>query len=410
MGLGRTTVVREGFGRRPAPGALPAGPDGRFPVYRTTFYPGATSIMEAQVVTLRSGEDRTGVDFQLRPVPSVRVSGTLVGPSGPQAFMGIKLMPAGFDEFNIDGGMMNYMAITDAHGAFTFLGVAQGRYELRGQRRAPIPPPVERTAADPPGPLPPPPVPAESTLWVAMPVSVADQDLDGLQVTLRTGVRLSGRVEFEGAAAVPGPDRVARMRLDLEPSDGRIAGQTSGILGQLTPLLGRIDAAARISTYSVPAGKYLMTLNNIPDPWTLKSITANGRDVLTAPVELSDRDVDDVVVTLTDKPVKLSGSVRTVDGRSDGTASVIVFPVDRSARSDMGVNPRRIRSVRTGRDGMYSLLGLPAGDYFIVAIPDDAASNWDDAKALEALAIKATRLRVEAGATIRQDLQAVRTK
>src|SRR5262249_7116286 len=68
--------------------------DGRVIVYPTTFFPGVTSPAGASVITIKSGEERSGVNFQLRPAPAVRVSGTVVGPSGPVGRLGVRLITA----------------------------------------------------------------------------------------------------------------------------------------------------------------------------------------------------------------------------------------------------------------------------------------------------------------------------
>jgi hypothetical protein len=65
-------------------GSVPLiGPDGRLMAYQTTFFPGAAVPAQASLVTLKSGEERSDVNFQLRLIPTSRVSGRAVGPDGP---------------------------------------------------------------------------------------------------------------------------------------------------------------------------------------------------------------------------------------------------------------------------------------------------------------------------------------
>jgi hypothetical protein len=303
-----------------------------------------------------------------------------------------------------DTGMMNSVTITDARGAFTFLGIPPGQYEVRALRRPPAPP------GPPSGPnTPPPQVPSDATLWGVTPISVGDQPVDGVQVTLAPGFRLSGRIVFEGAARRPAPERTPWIRVDLEPADGRFS-LPYGVLGQNTPVLGRVDEADQFRTYGVPPGRYVLTVFALPAPWSLKSIAARGRDVTATSLEITDSNIDDVVITLTDRPTLIQGSVRGADGRIDTGASVIVFPQDPAARVDVGASPRSVRTARVGRDGAFTLTGLPAGDYLAAAISDEAMAGWNEAKALEALAGRATRVHVEYGATVRVDLQTIRNR
>ena len=47
--------------------------------YPSLYYPAASSASSAAIVTVASGQERTGIDLQVRPVPMVKVSGTVVG-------------------------------------------------------------------------------------------------------------------------------------------------------------------------------------------------------------------------------------------------------------------------------------------------------------------------------------------
>jgi hypothetical protein len=56
--------------------------DGKLFVYQTAFYPGVAVPVQAEVLTLKSGDERGGVNFQLRLTPTARVSGVATGPTG----------------------------------------------------------------------------------------------------------------------------------------------------------------------------------------------------------------------------------------------------------------------------------------------------------------------------------------
>ena len=57
--------------------------DGRVTGYATTFYPGTTRVADATTVAVKPGDDRAGVDLQLRPMRLVPISGTAADASGP---------------------------------------------------------------------------------------------------------------------------------------------------------------------------------------------------------------------------------------------------------------------------------------------------------------------------------------
>src|SRR4029453_6719710 len=118
-GIGRTIV-----------GPAPAD-DGKLLAYQTTYHPAATSAAQMTVIKLASGEERTGGDLRLRLVPTFKVSGIVEGTDVPVANIGVRLLPAGLDEFSFESGLETALSATDGRGAFTFLGVPAGAYTLK---------------------------------------------------------------------------------------------------------------------------------------------------------------------------------------------------------------------------------------------------------------------------------------
>jgi hypothetical protein len=92
----------------------------------------------------------------------------------------------------------------------------------------------------------------------------------------------------------------------------------------------------------------------------------------------------------------LSGTVTAESGSADA-ATVIVFPTDSSAWAGYGSSPRRLRTTRVDKTGNFRMQNLPAGEYFIAAVPDKIAADWQNPKFLEGLAADATRVRLAEG-------------
>jgi hypothetical protein len=371
------------------PGTVPAptpAADGRIFVYPTQYYAAAMTAAQATAITLRSGEDRGGVDLQLKLVPTSRVSGTVTGPDGP-ASVGLSLVPNSDDLWS-DIGLATAATVSDAAGRFTFLGVPAGQYVLRVTK---VPPAPMRGAA--PFSL------TGPTLWATLPISVDASDVQDVAVTLRTGFRVSGRLAFDEPAREPTPDVVQRIIATFDSADGRSLA---------SPFIGRspLGADGQFSSAQLPLGRYYLRVNNLPAGWTLKSAMFEGRDVSDVPLSL-DHDASGVVVTLTDRPCNLNGRVQGLSGARDAGATVLVFPADGAAWIDYGINPRRLRSIRTDKDGAFQAGGLPAGDYLVIAIADEAAVNWQDPRTLQALVRLATPVKLGDGETRSLELRTV---
>ena len=138
MTRGQTSFASWKDTRRRRP---PAPTRRRFSIYPMQFYPGVASAARATVVTLASGQERENIDFALRPARASRLSGTLLGPDGPGAVTGLRLVPAG-DESMTE--LETSVTMTGSGGEFTFLGVPAGQYTIKALRvpRAPATAPI----------------------------------------------------------------------------------------------------------------------------------------------------------------------------------------------------------------------------------------------------------------------------
>jgi len=167
---------------------------------------------------------------------------------------------------------------------------------------------------------------------------------------------------------------------------------------------GHADKTGGFSTYSVPAGKYFVRPSGSLPGWTFRSATYNGRDLSESPLDLEGADVTGVVLTFTDRPADLSGTVRSADGRADADATVLLFPSSPQAWANAGPL-RRFRAVRATKTGAFTTSGLPPGSYYAVAVAADAVGEWTDPRTLEALAKVATEVRLDEGDKKTQDLR-----
>jgi len=337
--------------------------------YQTTFYPSTTVASQAQMIALAPGDERTGIDMHLRLVVTSRVTGTLAGPGDVVPGSGLKLVPVDAQEWSSDSGYETATTSADSQGRFAFLGVPSGLYMLRGQRLA--------RAADAGA-------PPVSTWWVESPVTVAGADVANVAVALHEGARVGGRVEFDGAAARPAPDRLQQITIALVSADGRGA-----------PPAVRVGADGQFVTQQHVPGRYTLNVS-APSGWFLKSVTSGGRDVSQTSWVLESRDLGGVVVTYTDRPAQLSGQVQGAPV-PDLDALVVMFPANHPPTSDVGLAPRMMRVARPTRTGGFSVANVPAGDYYVAAVPDALSNDWQEVQMLTKIARVATRVSLADG-------------
>jgi hypothetical protein len=378
--------------------------DFRARVIPTTFAPSAALAADATTIVIGPGEDRTAVDMRVARIPTYRVAGAVSAAETPPN-LSIQLIspaqmnqPAGITLGDIGGGR---------GGRFDILGVPPGDYVLTAIA-VPRPQPAMRGggAGQPvPGqPLPPgragggrsgfQPAPDAPTWWASQPITITDRDEVGISLVLREGVRISGRIQFDGTATPPAPERFAVFAAAVE---------NPAISRTNTPSAFLPDGTFR--TVGLPAGRYVIRLSGTDSPWRLHSVRLGGRDLTEVPIEIEGDAIGDVVVTLTNRPpASLTGIVRTARSEPDPDAVVVIFPVDRQLWVNLGPTSMRAKSSRVSATGAYSIPGLPEGEYFVLAGNEEMLADWLQPTVLEALSARATRVTISESERKTQDL------
>lgn len=385
--------------------ATPPPPSSTQPrAYPAQFYPGASTFGDATMLELSYRETQLGIDFQLRPVPAVRVSGRIEGPPSPG--MLLRLLPAGSEGLGF--GSEAATTILSEDGGFTFFNVPAGQYTLIAQSAV-----MDFTTGSPSARLPTTPgypaggagvgsrngTPGLSYLsyygsrapsWGRMPIAVGNSDLDGVVLAMHPVGKVSGRiVPAEGVTIPPN----ARIRVSAEPANG-------------DPSLGLASGTVRLEkgvfTFTVEGllgGTYLIAAEG---GFTTASVVTGGRDVTSTGVDAAAApEINDVVITVTDKRQEIRGTVSGAPGR---TAGVIAFPVDPALWANFGWDAHRFRTTRAGSSGTFTVRPYAAGEYFLIAIDATKLDSWTDPKFLAAAAPLATRVVLAWGETKTQDL------
>jgi len=327
------------------------------------LHPSATEAARASRVTVRAGEERSGIDIHLQYVPLAVVSGIVAGAGAGPATITL----ARIDE--VPGYDPVRTGRTDADGRFSLGAVPPGQYRMIARAQAP--------SAGAPA--------AQAVQYALVDVTVAGEDVTNVAVALQPGLTIAGQIVFDGEA--PPASFPVSLRVPI-PSAMNIAnaGFTMPAL-QIEGTRFRIDGV-------IPGSYRLMgTTQGVRSPigkWWLKSLVVDGRDVLDAPLDLR-QSTDGAVATFTDRVASVNGLVTDRQGAAVEGIYVVVLPVDRRA---WFYNSRRIAAVRT-RDGRYTVQNLPPGDYRLVASADLELNEWFDPEVLERLVQTGTPVTIE---------------
>jgi protocatechuate 3,4-dioxygenase beta subunit len=379
----------------------PAPPaNGRLAAYPPTLYPSATSLAQATPFTLASGDQKSGADIQVRPVPSISIDGTLLGAAGPAAGAIVRLVPA--PGTASEEPLAVARATTDAQGRFVFPSVPSGSYVAKAE--------VSTGGGAPPAMLSealaqmPPEMAAQlqarmngqarSTAYLSAPIEAADRDVTGLSLTLRHGAKARGTLVFDGAAA---PPTLTNAQVQFTQVGGTISAS------------GKVQSDLTFESSDLPEGTFRVTINGVPGPWLLTSVSSGGRDARSQTVQTGADGAPNVTLRFTDRVASIRGGVRGDSGASLPNTSVVLIGADYADALDRGLPPTTM-VVPVQQNALFTLNRLRAGDYFIVAIPDDAVPPDYDAAFYAAVARLGTRVTVGEGEQRAQDLVLVQAR
>lgn len=365
--------------------------DGVQVTYAPVFFPGTTSAAGATTLSLAAGEERIGVDFALPLVPTARVEGTLTNAAGPPPTQNV-LASLVRDEpvaAPIPGPLLTSSA-RPSDGGFSFTSVPPGQYvavaivgnrglSIGGAGGSMVTAGGARASSSGP------------TLWAMAPVTVEGRDVSGVSLVLQPGMTISGRAIFDGTTA----SAPASATLVLRPDSGGFQISSSARTVQ-------IDANGRFTAAGLLPGRYQVAAQVGP-AWAIRSVLLSGRDVVDAGLAIAPgQNVDDLVVTFTDRIAEISGALQDLAGRPTTDYTVIAYPADRGLWT---AQSRRIAAVRPSSEGTFRLSALPPGEYLLAAVDDIEPYEWFDPRVLEQLMAASLRASLAEGEKKVQDLR-----
>jgi hypothetical protein len=383
------------------------------------YYPGTLSQAEAAPLGIVAGQELNGIDVQVRLVATARVEGTITGADGRPA-AGVSMHLASTEPGQTAAiGPKFTNSTTD--GKFSFVNVPPGRYTLTarggsgGGPRTPlgdfmVPAPIAIPAGAPPPPPPPPPPPMHGgsgpTLYASSEVDVNGENVTDLSLTLQEAMTVTGRVVFLGKTLAPPPNLSStRIALAQMHTGGVILGVPAATVDQTGAfkITGVAPGKYRL-TASIPGGGSFAGGSGAGAGWALRSAVVDGRDVLDTPIDVRPgQSLQNVVVTFTDQPTELAGTLMDGAGKPVAGFAIVVFSTNRASWFP---GSRRISpAIQVSSDGKYRALGLPPGEYFLAALTDYEPGDLGDASFLEQIAAVAMKVTLGEGEKKPQDLK-----
>ena len=401
-----STAMRDPIGPAP-PGSPrpPASPDAQ-PTYgfAPVYYPGTVLVGQASKVTIRQAEEREGIDIAVDLVRTTTVQGVVSNPHGALPALGLSILAA---DARPNGAPIAAPVLSKSpgpDGQFEYTGLTPGRYVIWARSRdgAPIGPAITggRGSATPttsaPG--------SSAQLWAMAEINASGEPISGVTLILQPTIAIAGQVRFD-ASSLERPENLASVRISLTSETAPFGG-----MGNLTNFGGPPIPAAQVQpdgTFQLAGivpGVYRLSATPPGAPgWWLRSAMLGERDLLDLPLEVGAAgDSRRVIVTFSDRPGEIAGSLRAPEGTPAPDYFVLVFPADRELWRP---GSRRVHTTRPATNGMFSVRGLPGGDYVVGALTDMDASDVHDPAFLEQVAAASIKVSLKDGEQKRQDIQ-----
>jgi len=336
--------------------------------YAPTYFPGVTSITEAQPITLGLSQTAADVDFGLQLVHVARVSGQVTDPDGTATGSGmVSLVVEGATVGRGGAFGMNYGSRIRSNGTFEIANVPPGRYTLQARGND-----------------------NDTPQFASQPLTVGGTDVD-VSVVLGNSATISGTIVFPPSQTEL-PD-FSNMRIVAPSTDNSIGGQAQG----------RVDKDGRFTIAGVQAGAHLIRPAGQLRGWTLRAVTVDGRDVTDTAVELrSGQHLGGLEVTLTDKINEINGALSSEQGAPATEYTVLAFSTDSAFWRPQS---RHIATARPDQTGRFRIRGLPAGDYYLTTVDPAQQGEWYEPAYLDERRLGAARVTLGDGDTKTQDFK-----
>jgi Carboxypeptidase regulatory-like domain len=354
-----------------------------------TYFPNALSIDQAQPITVARGESISGIEVALAEGYAATVIGSVVTSDGQpvaNGFVNARMTVKGIPEGVSDGSGVGIRS----DGTFR-MQLAAGDYSIDAHINQPF---VPGQAYRP-----------DTERFGSARMSLAPSSVENVTIVVGRGATATGRIVFEGATSAP-PIPKQPIYLPFNNSDGQNC--RSGQPQIAADWTFRIEGLA-----GVCSGVQTTTFGR----WTLKAVMHNGENLLERQVTFeTGQSLSDVQLIFTDKRTELTFQVSDERGQATRDYVAIVFPVDKARwtgsprylRTYAPV-PQEIMASRMATLGSAAstlpanmleqmrreiLLGLPAGDYYVVAVDDIEPEASRDPRVLEQLMSSASRVTV----------------
>jgi hypothetical protein len=390
-----------------------AGRGGVGEASQAIYYPDTIDPLRSLPIELRSGEERTGINFNLRTATTVRISGQVVSnvaiPGRVNPFGGDTILPAAQlslvpRDLNIPvnpavrspgSAQLN----EPGKGRFEMIGVVPGKYDLFATVLNANAAGAPTTAS------------IEEPRYFAgrVPVDVGLEGLQNVSIVIGQSIALKVRVTVNGNASVPADT----VRLQLRSADtaasitsyNNTASASQNIVntqGEVTfqfvnEGLYRLQAAIR--PFQAPRGERGTSTGIDFQNAYVDDIRQGGLSVYDSGLRVGTRDLGPVEVLVKTNGSTIDGVVSDALGKPQAGVTVVLAPPENRRQ-----NPDLYDMATTSAAGRFRMRGIPPGPYKLFAWPSIPTGAYQNPEFISRDEQRGQQILVNASSTTNAEL------
>ena len=335
--------------------------------YVPMFYPGTSDPARASTLTVKAGEEIPGLEILIRPVPAFTVRGRIYNlVSRLSAAYTVTLLPSESSQWFT---LPERNTLADApDGSFVIRDVLPGSYTLiafwsdEGRR-----------------------------YHAFQKLEVGNADVDGANLTIAQGTRLSGHVTWEGRHSL----EADFLTVFLQGADRSY--------GFSQP--ARVSATGSFALNDVFDGRYRLAITGLGKDCYLKEVRYGAADGLADGFNVSRGTNASLEVTISSRGARIQGSVTDKDIRPVTDVWVVLLPVGEPRGQD-GLSQK----VATDQYGHFVLRGIPPGEYQLFCWDEVEDGAWEDPDFLKAFEHQGRKVSLKEADSQTADIVVIETK
>src|ERR1035438_4350334 len=334
--------------------------------YVTTWHPRTADAAAAAPIDVTPGAQLRNIDILLAKLHTVAVRGRVVSEAGaPGGGEGAQRtnFTVVLSARNTVGAPGNASRGTAANpeGTFEFRGVTPGSYFVVAWAIA-----------------------SGRTSTARAPIQVGGSNIEGISLTIRGGVPVSGQVRVEGETT----QSIANVRVLLQPVE--VGGSVPG--GRFPIQEMKPDGSFHVA--DVSADRYTIVVSGVPEGFYVKSVRSANLDVLAGGLEIAGGAPAPLDVVLSPNAGQVTGTVLDPNTQKAAPMMMVVLVPQEKERRD---REAYYQTATTNLSGQFTFKSVTPGEYLVYAWEDVEFGAWMDPEFMKPLESRGEAVSVSEG-------------